>query len=311
MNWLSGYARRAAISIPSSVDGKLTNYQVEFDIVKGSGSNSKNTIYLNNHALNWPKDIRFTSSDGITLIDFWREESDATDGTWWVEVPTVPASGGTTIYLYYRSSGASDVSNGDATFELFDDFPNSSLDTDKWNSSGTISVSSGVCTIGGSGTDSHIREKTERSMPWRIIAKSKIGSLADGPWLVGSDYVNHTLNAYYCTLRARNNNGIYWWCASKNGTSLTTTYSDASDTNFHVAEIRAYSTSKVQYLVDDSLIVEHTTNIPTVGQGIYLRTYTSAASIIDWVAVLKFTANPPSPSAGSPETRPGGGAIMF
>lgn len=67
------------ISIPSSVDGELTNYQLQITIVKGSGSNSGSAIYLDDDAKNWPDDIRFTSSDGTTLIDFWREESDATD----------------------------------------------------------------------------------------------------------------------------------------------------------------------------------------------------------------------------------------
>lgn len=118
---LIGYKYYVPITIASSIDGELTNYQFKFSIIKGNGSNSGSTIYLNNKASNWPNDVRFVSSDGTTLIDFWREENDSTDGTWWVEVPTIPASGGTTIYLYIGNSGASDASNQGNTFIDFID----------------------------------------------------------------------------------------------------------------------------------------------------------------------------------------------
>ncbi|RPI54593.1 MAG: DUF2341 domain-containing protein, partial [Chloroflexi bacterium] len=39
----------------------------------------------------------------------------------WVKVPTLPASGSTTLYLYYGNPDALAVSSGDDTFELFDD----------------------------------------------------------------------------------------------------------------------------------------------------------------------------------------------
>lgn len=118
---LSGYEKCLSIPIGSSDDGQLTNYQIKLTLVKGSGTNSGNTIYLNNENLNWPNDVRFsTDEDGNTLIDFWREEYDATDGTWWVEVPTIPASGGTTIYLHVGDADAPDASDASATFVFFD-----------------------------------------------------------------------------------------------------------------------------------------------------------------------------------------------
>lgn len=141
---LFGYTNKIKIPIGSSDDGELTNHQIKFTLVKGSGTNTTTTTYLDNLCLNWPDDIRFTGPDGTTLIDFWREEYDATDGTWWVEVPTIPASGGTAIYLYYGNSSASDLSNGTNTFSFFDDFEDGSIDTDKWTVGNGVNEHDGI-----------------------------------------------------------------------------------------------------------------------------------------------------------------------
>ena len=123
MGWLSGYAYRKEITITGTPDGAQTNYQMLLNIIKGAGSDGGNSVYLGNHALDWPEDIRFTKSDGETLLDFWREESDATDGTWWIEFDSISASPNTaTFYIYYGKASDSDVSNGDNTFIQFDNF---------------------------------------------------------------------------------------------------------------------------------------------------------------------------------------------
>ena len=78
-------------------------------------------------------DIRFVDEDNTIALNYWIEEWNAAgDSRIWVAVPSVTGSGSTTIYMYYGNSGASDVSDGDATFEFFDDFPGTSLDKNKW-----------------------------------------------------------------------------------------------------------------------------------------------------------------------------------
>ncbi len=94
---------------------RLINYQMPLTIVQGAGTDSGATVYLGSRALTWPNDIRFTPSDGETLLDFWREESDATDGTWWIEFDIIPA-GGATFYLYYGKASDTDASNAANTF---------------------------------------------------------------------------------------------------------------------------------------------------------------------------------------------------
>jgi len=88
-NWQ--YRRPVAIPNPGST--VLSDFQVQvtlnssFDFSKVNSDGS---------------DIRFTSTDGVSLIPYWIE-------TWnpvglqaviWVKVPTIPVSG-TTVYLYY------------------------------------------------------------------------------------------------------------------------------------------------------------------------------------------------------------------
>lgn len=123
MAWLSGYQYRKQITITGTADGAQTNYQLVLTIVQGTGTDSGGTVYLKSRALDWPEDIRFTKSDGTTLLDFWREESDATDGTWWIEFDSIPISPNTaTFYLYYGKASDTDASNIANTFIVGDDF---------------------------------------------------------------------------------------------------------------------------------------------------------------------------------------------
>ncbi len=116
---------RQPIVITNNSTETLTNYQVLIAL------NGDNFDFSNAEANG--KDVRFTQSDGVTLIDYWIEGSswDKTGQSAyvWVEIPTL-APGNTTIYLYYSNSSASPVGNGKNTFIFFDD------DWDQFNTGG-------------------------------------------------------------------------------------------------------------------------------------------------------------------------------
>jgi hypothetical protein len=86
-------------------------------------------------------DIRFTDADGREL-SYWIEEYDyfGKYAKIWVKIPRIPASGETKITMYYNNPSASSTSDGDATFEFFDDFE--TINLNKW-----ISVPSGAAII--------------------------------------------------------------------------------------------------------------------------------------------------------------------
>ena len=125
--------RRATTIDNSSNSSSLTNYQVRIDLTSSNFDFSK--------ANSDGSDIRFTDSDGTTLIDFWIEKWDSSGqtATLWAEVPSVPASSSKDIYMYYGNSGATSASNIVDTFVFGDDFNDN--DISDWTDDGKTSDS--------------------------------------------------------------------------------------------------------------------------------------------------------------------------
>ena len=115
--WLEGWTCRVEITISNNVATTLRNYQV---LVVLNSTNFDGWNYLQRDG----SDIRFTSSDGATLIPHWIEYFDYPGryAVIWVKVPQIPASGTITIYMYYGNPQAGAASNGSAVFDFFDDF---------------------------------------------------------------------------------------------------------------------------------------------------------------------------------------------
>jgi len=146
MGWLSGWVYRRAVTITEQSGGTLTDFQVRVEL------NSSNFDFSKANADG--SDIRFTEDDGETLLPYWIEKWDSTseEAIIWVKVPSIPANGETTIYIYYGNSGAGSESDGEAVFEFFDDFEDGVIDSEKWTeiNAGDLSYcseSGGVLTI--------------------------------------------------------------------------------------------------------------------------------------------------------------------
>ena len=114
MAWLSDWANRIEITIDdTNVDSNLTNFPI---LLYLSASSAQGTIdvscvfdELTSDANR--KKIAVTTSDGETQcyveIERW---DDASEKAWlWVKVPSVLASGGATLYLYYDSGQSDNV----------------------------------------------------------------------------------------------------------------------------------------------------------------------------------------------------------
>ncbi|HEY7595570.1 MAG TPA: DUF2341 domain-containing protein, partial [Actinophytocola sp.] len=113
--WLDpAWTYRRPVVVTNTVAQERTNQQVtvglsaaSFDFAHSSG-----------------KDIRFTDSDGTTLLHHWTDTYNTTTRTAWfvVRVPSLPASAAKTIYLYYGNPSAADGSSGAKTFAFYDGF---------------------------------------------------------------------------------------------------------------------------------------------------------------------------------------------
>ncbi|MBR9692832.1 DUF2341 domain-containing protein [Candidatus Woesearchaeota archaeon] len=105
-------------------------------------------------------DYRFTDLDGAIRFPHWLEH----DNKAWVKIPTIsPLAGIPPFYFYYGLKDATDLSDGDATFILFDDFNDGVVDLGKWTPTttigGTITESNGIIDV-NDGTVGAVAELT-------------------------------------------------------------------------------------------------------------------------------------------------------
>lgn len=138
----SSWLYRKQITITGG-SGAGTGYQVRLLIGETSGATGED-FDLEGNSANFPAaeddggDLRFTDDDETTELDFWVEDvtgsGDNELAYVWVEVADDLGSD-QDIYVYYGNAGASNASDGPATFELFDDFDDASIDGSIWETS--------------------------------------------------------------------------------------------------------------------------------------------------------------------------------
>jgi hypothetical protein len=108
---------------------RLTVYHYYGD----SSSTSDFDVNLNNHCNDNFSDIRFLREGGVQWLDYWIEEyTSGQNATVWVEFDEI-STGGTNFSIFYSNPGAGSESNGEKTWDFFDDFPGSSVNSTKWD----------------------------------------------------------------------------------------------------------------------------------------------------------------------------------
>jgi hypothetical protein len=129
--WLDpAWSYRRPITIDNTLNpNALSNYQLNV-----------NVTYVSSMKSNFD-DLRFTTSDGQTLIPYWIETSNPSQSaSVWVNVPAVAASAVTTIYMYYGNPNAPAYSNGQNTFDFFDTFESLGLGLSSWTYKAPIPI---------------------------------------------------------------------------------------------------------------------------------------------------------------------------
>jgi len=136
--WLTGWKCRKKITINGS-SGAGTGYQVLLKVGESAGA-SNYDFHVEGHSEKFPTDkndsgdLRFTSSNGSTLLDLWVEKVEGTSPNRtayvWVKIADSLDSD-VDIYCYYRNVNATNASNRDNVFLFFDDFDVDTIGT-KW-----------------------------------------------------------------------------------------------------------------------------------------------------------------------------------
>ncbi len=156
ISWLTGWSKRKLLTITGSTSGAQTDYQMKLTVHKSAGTDTSTDIYLGTNVKDDFSDIRFTSSNGSTTINYWIESyTSGSVATVWIKIPSIPINlCTTTIYLYYNNAGASSISSGTGTFDFFDDFNRSdgALGNGWTIGGGNASISGNKALVGDSGS---------------------------------------------------------------------------------------------------------------------------------------------------------------
>jgi hypothetical protein len=113
---LDGWSYYRPITITNSLSQSLTDYQVNFTL------NTANLIVQGKMRSDCG-DLRVTLSDGQTLLPYWIEPNTCNTSATriWIKIPSIPASGSVTIYVWYGNLSAASAADGSAVFVFFDD----------------------------------------------------------------------------------------------------------------------------------------------------------------------------------------------
>ncbi len=186
--WNAGWRYRQRIAIEYSGADKLENYQVLINDVDTASLIASGKMQSN------CDDIRFTGSDGVQY-NYWIESGCNTSTTdIWVKVLKL-ASPGSELFMYYGNAGAVIGSDGNETFEVFDDFNGTAIG-DEWTTygdTGPWSIESGalkVADVDGSAYSYIVNNGKKYSSNETFIMESKVyfaGSSLWGGFTIFSD----------------------------------------------------------------------------------------------------------------------------
>jgi len=162
--WNSSWQYRRNITINNTQNpNTLIDYQVAINLTYDENMSSDFS------------DIRFTyynsTSNSETEIPYWIESKQ--DSSWayvWVRVPEIPASGYTTVYVYYgNTSFVSSKSNASETFDIYDDWTGSdgSAWSSQWNTTSGTNVAAGS-TIDIQNNTGRIFHKSSSDLVWSL-----------------------------------------------------------------------------------------------------------------------------------------------
>lgn len=276
MGWLQGWSYRKSIGLPQTA-------------TEQSDLNFMITVEYNGNMKSDMSDIRFTDSDGITLLSQFRESVvESSQSIWWIKVPQKPAAG-KTVYLYYGNGSASLESDGEQTFPLFDSFSGDGVppDSEKWDYSGLIELEDNKLWMHSNNAACWSIDQSY-GLYYGVRAKAMNNTTSKEPirrvgFLVGSDAQAHH-HGYY------DYDGVF-----ENGYGVAVSGGKWDYNIWHMIEIRREKAELTRCKWDDEEFIIDGSSNPDLGDqwGIGIRNTTSyiptVSFYVDFMFVFKIS----------------------
>jgi hypothetical protein len=306
--WLTGWKYRKKITIQGS-SGAGTNYQVLLKIGESSGTTGTD-FHLHGLADNFPSDknqsgdLRFTSSNGSTLLDFWVEQVAGTSPNRiayvWVEV-SEDLGTNRDIYCYFGNVNATNASDPINTFLYFTDFDGTTLPSG-WTTSGSVnySVSNGNLTVSRAGTNTggNVFYNTNSFLYKAVRFRGQIDIGTSGTYGYstvgfttgdgGGGYPNRFLSLSTSASVA------YYRFSGRDGSTAWDVLTDVSYNTLGVWDI-LWTSGEARLYFNGVLKATNTTNIPSTS--IYIGMWIQSnggTSLTDWILVRNYVSSEPT-----------------
>lgn len=291
--WNTDYLYRKELKITNP----LAEYQMNFTVWKADGHDdvANNTIDCESHCNDNFSDIRFIY-DNTTVLDYWIENyTSATCAVFWIN--TSVSNYSNPLQMYYGNSGVGNASDGNTTFDFFDDFE-TALDGNRWDTiQGSISTSNGKLeVVGTTSTRGLIESTTAISIGAALHVFAKWGDASQGAThfcaMRKSEDWNDRVEIYGDSLSDKVN--IKTIKEGIETSSLDVAVSGQED-NYMIWKIYWYTDNAYYYYKDTTELAHHTTNVPTTNLDvtIYEGNANGDTLYIDWVFVRKYSATEP------------------
>lgn len=310
--FLDGWSYRKSITL-SRASGAVNNYQMKLLVGESSGATGED-VDCGGHVAADFDDLRFTTSDGSTLCDYWIESISGSTpnglATVWIEFPTI-GTGATTFYMYYGGTETA-VSSGADTFLEFDAFignNDDAWDAAKWTSATQGTVKSGTAATIQS-NKGQLYQASNTNGQWSALerdAKNTLSLATDGLSIRGKTSIGVTASRHHGFGFAKT--GEDFWTGknvkfqTSNGKAdiadHTGVLASVSKTSEHIYEIQMKQW-QARLLEDDVEIISFTSFSADVTNSVFMwaagwsNSSTFETSAFDYILVRRYLATEPA-----------------
>lgn len=248
-------------------------------------------------------DIRFTSSDGSTKLDYWIEESNSSDyAIFWFKMDSISSASTNVMYVYYGNDAATSESDAEKMWLFYDGFDGSSLNTTKWvGDTAYASVSGGILTYNSATTADRIIYQNSTTYPKRqynvaVRWKGKFMAPYAGAY---SSVGLHSQGDDALSIQSRGESTPFKSLTAVKDGSITKPATGFTTDAFITFEVRWNSSAASYFAMDDECFNSPlTTNIPVDSMGVFVHDYGVSNKYVqvDWI-IMRICVMP-EPSNG-------------